>query len=91
MTNPIQLFRLEMGFYFIHMAGTAGLTALNSIGPIFMNVFRCMESHLGNGITKVDLQILNCHWFAGITLFFNGVLQKIADSWWPIDISLSAN
>ena len=49
---------------------------------------------LGNGITNVGLQMLNCLWFVGIALFFfNGASQKlvkrceIAASWRPIDIT----
>ena len=36
----------------------------------------CMGSYLGNGITNIGIQMLNCLWFAGIRLFFNGIPQK---------------
>ena len=47
----VQLFRLEMKYYFIHMAATTGLTVPHSIGPILVHLFKCMGSNFGNGIT----------------------------------------
>ena len=86
-----------MEYYFIHMAAAASVTIPFSIEPILLLLFECMRSYLGNGITNVDLQMLNCLWFIGITLFFNGAPQKIvqrcqiATSRWLILITISGN
>ena len=36
-----------------------------------------MGSYLGNGITNVRFEMLNCLWFVDITIFFKGAPQKI--------------
>ena len=93
----VQSFRLEMEYYFIQMAASAGLTVPHSGGPISKHFFECLEPYLGNGITDVSLQMLNCLWMVCITLIFKGASQKIiqkcqiAASWCPIDITISAN
>ena len=59
--------------------------------------FRCLEPQLGNDLTNVGLQILNCLLFARIKLFLNSAPQKIvsryqvAASWRPIVIDISVN
>ena len=68
----MQLFRLEMEYYFIHMAAAVGLTALTSFDRIQISWIFSIHSYVGNGIMNTGLQILNCLQFIGITLFFNG-------------------
>ena len=38
----VKLFRLEIEYYFIHIAAAASLTVPNSIEPIFVHFFECM-------------------------------------------------
>ena len=81
-----------MLFYFLQLIALVGPTGPHSIGPIFVHFFVCMGSYLANEMTNVGLQMLNCFWFIGITLFLNGALQKIVRrcqiqaSWRPIDV-----
>ena len=85
-----------MEYYFIYMAAAVGLTVPHSIWTIFVHFFVCKGSYLGNNITNFSLHILFI-WFAGITLFFNGALQKIiqrsqvAASKRSIDFTISVN
>ena len=67
-----------MEYFFIRMAAAAGLTGPHSIQPILGHFFESMASYLYNGITNVGVQMLNCFWFVGITIFFNGTPHKIA-------------
>ena len=73
----LQLFRLEMEYYFMHIAVVGSLTLPLSIAAIFVHSFWCMGPYVGNGITNVGLQMLNCLPFVGITFFFNGASLKI--------------
>ena len=49
-----------MAYYFIHMAAVASVILPHSIGQIFSHFFKCMGSHLCNGIMNNGLPMLNC-------------------------------
>ena len=59
------------------MAAADGLAVFHSIGPILVHFLEYMGSYFDDGIMNVGLQMLNCLWFVGITLFFNGALHKM--------------
>ena len=78
-------------FIFIHyFTAISNLRVPHPIELSFVHFF--VGLHVGNGITNVGLQMLNCLWIVGIALYFNGALQKIVKrceivaSWRPIDI-----
>ena len=80
------LCRFKIEYDFIHMAAVTGLTVTHSIRPTFGQFFDWCH------ITYPGLQIPNCLWFISITLFFNGISQKIAQwSQIAIDITIVAN
>ena len=68
----VQSFRLMMKYNFIQMAASASHAVANTIGPIFEQIFDFMQLYFSNGCTNVVLQSVNCLWFVGITLVFDG-------------------
>ena len=68
-----------MKYYLIHTAAAAGLTVPHSIEPTFGHFYESMGSYLGNDISNVGFQMLNCLKFVAITLFFNGAPLEIVE------------
>ena len=85
-----------MEYCFIQVADAGDLTVPHSIEPI-RALFRVYGAVSLQCHPNVGLQKVNCLWFVGITLFFDGDPQEInkrcqiAASWWPICITISAN
>ena len=61
----LQLLRLEMENYFIHMDVAASLTVPHLIGRDLQQAYGVLN---GQWLTNVGLQMINCLWFVDITL-----------------------
>ena len=89
----LQSFRLIIGNNFIQMAASAGHAVAYTIGPHFKHIIDCVQLYFTNGFTNIFLPNVNCLWFVGVTLIFDGTPQLIVQqcqipaSRWPNDIS----
>ena len=73
----VQSFRLIMENICIQIAVSAGHAVAYTIGPIFKHIIDCVQVYFTNGFTNIVLYSVNCLWLVGVTLIFEGTLQKI--------------
>ena len=89
--------RLIMENNFIQMAASAGHTVAYTIDPIFKHIIDCVQLYFTNDFTNIVLESVNCIWFVGAALIFDGSPQiivqrcQIAAPRWPNDMSSAAD
>ena len=59
------------------MAVLSGHAVAYTIGSIFNHIIDYVQLYITNGFTNIVLESLNCLWFVGVTLIFDGTPQII--------------